>query len=181
MEYISILEAACQTGQNRPKAEKIVEALLKAEKARQQYDFKQLLGNWRLRFITGTKKTRAKAGVILGAGQYIPRLTHINLAYSEDNWVSNSVAVGFTKFTLKGPVKFLPPKNILAFDFTRISLKAFDSEIYQGYLPKGKEKELEFPCQKAAKQAFFSYFLITESLIAARGREGGLALWSKVI
>jgi hypothetical protein len=30
------------------------------------------------------------------------------------------------------------------------------------------------------KQAFFAFFVITPDLIAARGRGGGLALWTKV-
>ena len=59
-------------------SEEAVAALLAAEKntkkARNSYSFTDLVGTWKLRFVTGTKKTRAKAGVVLGAGKYLPKL-----------------------------------------------------------------------------------------------------------
>ncbi|MEM9163249.1 MAG: hypothetical protein AAGC54_09290, partial [Cyanobacteria bacterium P01_F01_bin.4] len=56
-----------------------VEKQAKREKMRYRYD--QLLGTWRLGFITGTIKTRQKSGVAMGAGRFIPRLLKIQLTY----------------------------------------------------------------------------------------------------
>lgn len=117
MEYLPILTEAIQNSQNKPTATKVVEALLTAEKTNkhQQYNFTQLLGTWRLCFITGTKKTREKAGVILGAGQYIPKLTQIYLSYAqssvETGYVSNSVTLGTFKLTLTALLSFFRRKT----------------------------------------------------------------------
>lgn len=64
-----------------PPAETVVNALLATEKAARQdkpsYCFDSLVGTWQLRFIMGTKKTRQRAGVVLGAGRYLPRWVKI--------------------------------------------------------------------------------------------------------
>lgn len=169
---------------SKPNPDKVVEALLLAEKnnrqKQQSYQYQQLIGKWRLCFITGTRKTRQKAGIILGAGKYIPPFVKIYLTYFQaDIGVNNSVNLAGINLNLTGPVKFISPKNILAFDFTRINIGLFNKNIYQSYLGKGQEKERQFQQERVARQAFFSYFLITEEILAARGREGGLALWGK--
>ena len=66
-----------QSKQKLPDASEVVANLLELEKScrtRDTPDSADLLGTWDLRFITGTKKTRKKAGVILGAGKYITKL-----------------------------------------------------------------------------------------------------------
>ncbi|MBE9256152.1 hypothetical protein IQ228_01760, partial [Dolichospermum sp. LEGE 00246] len=40
-----------------------------------------------------------------------------------------------------------------------------------------KDEIKDFNEQPIAKLAFFAFFLVTEDMIAARGRGGGLALW----
>ncbi len=190
---LSILDRAANRQNlktNLPKPTEVVDALLtwekKARKNQPNYTFEQLIGTWKLKFITGTKKTRQQAGIVLGAGRYLPAFVTIELTYSSEEdeanlrgRVENSVKLGGLILTLTGPVKFLTSKNILAFDFTTITIKLFKLQLYNGYLTNGKAKEAEFYSQKIANQAFFSYFLITENLIAARGRGGGLALWSR--
>ena len=44
----------------------------------------------------------------------------------------------------------------------------------------GKDSDESFFSQNLNQQAFFSYFLVTDKFIAARGRGGGLALWQKI-
>lgn len=169
--------------------EKVVQALLSVEKtAKKQkinYSFEQLVGTWRLRFITGTKKTRKKAGVVLGAGKYLPRFLKIAIAYQQEEnnrgRVANCVDLKLLQLTLTGPVKFLAPQSILAFDFTKMELKLLGITLYNGYIRSGKDKEASFYDESIKKQAFFSYFYITDQAIAARGRGGGLALWSRVV
>jgi hypothetical protein len=194
MEITSILEQASQSN-SKPSADAVVTALLAAEKnakkTKTRYSFEQLTGNWQLCFITGTKKTRKKAGIVLGAGRYIPQwIAKIQIAYSaefvaegEENSeigkVENSVKVGSIELTLSGPTKFLP-NNILAFDFTRIVVKLLGATVYKGYIRGGEAREAEFLSLSVGKQAFFAYFLVEDGIIAARGRGGGLALWGRV-
>ncbi len=195
MENISILEQAAKSN-SKPSSNEVVEALLAAEKnakkTKTRYAFEQLTGKWQLCFITGTKKTRKKAGIVLGAGRYIPEwIAKIQIAYSsaesvaegqeksEIGRVENSVQVGAIELTLSGPIKFLP-NNILAFDFTRIAVKLLGKIVYQGFIRGGEVREAEFFSLSVGKQAFFAYFLVEDGIIAARGRGGGLALWGRV-
>ena len=195
MENISILEQAAKSN-SKPSPDTVVAALLAAEKnakkSKIRHAFQQLTGNWRLCFITGTKKTRQKAGIVLGAGRYIPEwVAKIQIAYSpaetvtgaaansETGKVENSVTVGAIELALSGPTKFLP-NNILAFDFTRIAVKLLGKTVYKGYIRGGEAREAEFLSLSVAKQAFFAYFLVENEIIAARGRGGGLALWARV-
>ena len=195
METTSILEQAAKSN-SKPSSSAVVAALLAAEKnakkTKTRYSFEQLTGKWQLCFITGTKKTRKKAGIVLGAGRYIPEwIAKIQIAYSsaesvaegeeksEIGRVENSVQVGAIKLTLPGPTKFLP-NNILAFDFTRIAVKLLGKTVYQGFIRGGEAREAEFFSLSVGKQAFFAYFLVEDGIIAARGRGGGLALWGRV-
>lgn len=194
---ISILEKAANFSLSNSEllpASKVVEQLLAAEKINRKekphYSFEELLGTWKLRFITGTKKTRAKAGVVLGTGRYIPKFIDIALTYYTDEpqvsrppnrgRVNNSVSIGILSLSLTGPVKFLPSKNILAFDFTTMTVKLGSLKLYHGYIRNGRSREIEFAERAIANSAFFVYFLIHQKFIAARGRGGGLALWSRV-
>ena len=175
---------------NLPSASEVVNALLKVEKNAKKekitYPWESLIGNWRLCFITGTKKTRKKAGIVLGSGRYLPRFVKIYLNYfsskelsTNQGKVENRVNLGGLQLSLTGPVKFLVTQNILAFDFTRMKVKLLGVTLYDGYIRGGKTKEASFYTDKISQQAFFAYFYITDSAIAARGRGGGLALWSK--
>ncbi|MEG4048300.1 hypothetical protein [Microcoleus sp. Pol17_C1] len=195
MENISILEQAAKSN-SKPSSNAVVTALLEAEKSakktKTRYCFEQLIGNWQLCFITGTKKTRQKAGIVLGAGRYIPQwIAKIQIAYSaepvaegeahsEIGRVENSVQVGAIALTLSGPTRFLVNKNILAFDFTRITVQLLGKTVYQGFIRGGESRETEFFSLSVGKQAFFAYFLVEDGIIAARGRGGGLALWGRV-
>ncbi|NES87703.1 MAG: hypothetical protein F6K10_43840 [Moorea sp. SIO2B7] len=192
MENFSILSETAKSIINnvssRPSPCDVVEALLEAEKTAKkkkitQY-FEQLLGNWRLCFITGTKKTRQRAGIVLGAGRYIPKFVKITISYSASEQpsagrVENVVEIGLLKLSVTGPVKFLPKKNILAFDFTKMKVQVLGAKLYEGYIRGGKAREQQFEQESIGKQAFFAYFLLEYQIIAARGRGGGLALWGR--
>ena len=194
MENISILEQAAKSN-TKPSSNEVVTALLAAEKnakkTKTRYSFEQLIGNWQLCFITGTKKTQKKAGIVLGAGRYIPQwIAKISIAYSAESVaegeanseigrVENSVKVGAMELTLSGPTKFLR-NNILAFDFTRITVKLLGKTVYQGFIRGGESREAKFLSLSVGKQAFFAYFLVEDGIIAARGRGGGLALWGRI-
>ncbi len=181
---------------NKPSPDSVVSALIEIEKEskkeKQIYKIEQLSGNWQLCFITGTKKTRKRAGIVLGAGRYLPNLVKITLSYFsppdnseiseqlEIGKVENTVEFAGFKLSLSGPTKFIDKKNILAFDFTKITVKLFGVKLYSGYIRGGQESEDKFATESVGKQAFFAYFLIQEKFIAARGRGGGLAIWRKL-
>ena len=190
---LSLIKRAANTSNKSdlPDSYKLVESLLALEKAAKkekiEHNFLDLVGTWNLRFITGTKKTRNRAGIVLGAGRYIPQLIKIQITYDHNSQsipnggrVKNSVRLAGLNLSLTGPVKFIPQKNILAFDFTAMTVNVFGIKIYDGYVGKGNTREQEFYQTKISQQAFFSYFLIQEKFIAARGKGGGLALWSRV-
>lgn len=182
---------AIAAGEDLAPAQQVVEALIAAEKQAKKLktkkSFADLVGIWQLRFVTGTKKTRKKAGIVLGAGKYLPKLTKITLAYeqdpalaSEQGWVENCVSLPGFQLSLKGPVKFLTAKNILVFDFTRLKLQLFGQKIYDNYLKSGKTKETSFFSDSIKNQAFFAYFYLDSEAIAARGKGGGLAIWTSL-
>ena len=191
MNNYQLLErAANPTASNSvPDSAQVVTALLEREKeANKQklnYTLNDLVGCWRLRFITGTKKTRKRAGIVLGSGKYIPSLVKIQIAYENDGQasntgrVTNTVKLAFLALSLTGPVEFIPQKNILAFDFTAMKITALGLQLYNGYIKGGAVREAEFKDKLLKERAFFRYFLIGENAIAARGRGGGLALWAK--
>lgn len=172
-----------------PAPEAVVEALLASEKMARQtkirHTYSQLLGTWRLGFVTGTKRSRRRAGVILGAGRFLPNWVKIQLSYSpsesdpEQGTVENSVDLGVVQLVLSGPTQFWQKTNILAFDFTRMKISFSGLKLYSGYIRGGQKREACFYQQSLKEQAFFTYFLVKNRCIAARGRGGGLALWTK--
>lgn len=186
-QAIEFLTASSATA---PASQAVVEALLQTEKIVKQskvrHTYAQLLGTWRLGFITGTKRSRQRAGVILGAGRFLPQWVKIHLSYSrsesgqEQGVVQNSVELGLLQLVLTGPTQFWPKMNMLAFDFTRMKLSLFGLKLYEGYIRGGQDREARFFEQSVKEQAFFTYFLVQDNSIAARGRGGGLALWTRI-
>ena len=195
------VEAIAANSGNKPLSDELVSLLLDLEKTAKSckdiYPLDALVGDWRLCFITGTKKTRKRAGIALGAGRYLPKFVKIKLSYtalepeddrisdssSNDNfekgWVQNQVKLGALQFSLTGPIKFLKTNNILAFDFTHMTVRLFGTKVYDRNIRGGSDSREEFDRERLGKQAFFNYFWIGERAIAARGRGGGLALWLK--
>ncbi|CDN14770.1 hypothetical protein RintRC_4530 [Richelia intracellularis] len=176
----------------------MVEALLQVEKtARSQrsqttkqrntcYGSQQLLGTWQLRFITGTKASRKRGGVMLAAGKFLPWWLKIQLFYGAGDLadgqgtVKNSVQLGLLKISLTGPIKFYPKTKILAFYFIHMDMYLSGWKFYSGYISNGKKREEYFYQQSIKEQAFFTYFLIENNCIATRRKGGRLALCTKV-
>ena len=173
----------------KPEAAAVVTALLAAEKnaktAKQQYSLSDLVGTWQLGFITGTRKARQQAGLALGAGRFLPRLLDIRISYlqagngSDRGSVRNSVRIGPLELALSGPIEFFPNTSILAFDFTQLTVSMTDVELYAGAGHGGDKRAASFYDLPLKDRAFFTYFAIGDRSIAARGKGGGLALWTK--
>jgi hypothetical protein len=184
-DFLTILTAAAGAARPRPTAAKVVQALLDAEKvAKQQrldYPLPSLIGNWRLYFVTGTRKMRQRGGIQLGRGFYLPPIGTAQLAFypstSGTLTIGNQVQLGQLRLKLTGPARYLGKKNLMAFDFTQMQINLGAWTVYQGSMRGGQVQAESFEQQAIAKLAFFSFFLVTDQFIAARGRGGGLALW----
>lgn len=188
--------SVCSGGSAPPDSARVAAALLTAEKAvrkqKQDHSMAQLIGTWRLCWISGTRRTQQQAGPLLGPGRYLPGVIKITLRYlqppelnSEEQgeargWVENQVELGGLRIGLSGPTRFLSRKSILAFDFTRIHISLLGRQLWQGDLRGGRTAEEKFYQSSIRDQAFFVYFLLEQELIAARGRGGGLALWGRI-
>jgi hypothetical protein len=173
----------------------LLEFLLATEKnnkkTKENLTFEALVGTWRLYLITGTQKAKKRAGIVLGKGRYLPSWLKITISYQRNEslepgefisgTVSNQIFLGAVKLSVSGPVKFFPKTRLLAFDFTWLNLTLFNRSLYSGFIRNGQVSEANFYQESIKKQAFFAYFLITETMIAARGRGGGLALWVKEV
>ncbi len=182
----------------RPDPKTVVQALIAAESqakaAKFHHDYGAVVGTWRLTFITGTQKARQRAGVMLGAGKFLPPWVKITLAYGSgalpplagltppepdpqgQGQVLNTVEFGGLRLAVGG-LTCLHRERILAFDFTRLTASLGALPLYSGYIRQGADREQKFYGQRVKEQAFFSYFWVTEGAIAARGKGGGLALW----
>jgi len=185
---LSSAATAYRAGNKLPSAEIIVNALLEAEKTAKlqklNYPFASLNGKWRLCFATGTKKVRNRGGIILGKGWYVPRFMRIHICLNpletealRTGEIANQVQLGGILLKLTGPIKYLGKKNLLAFDFIKMQISLFNWMVVNQNISTKKGENKDFNEQPIAKLAFFAFFLVTEDMIAARGRGGGLALW----
>jgi hypothetical protein len=191
--FYSILSqtaVAYQEGSKPPKPDLVVNALLQAEKYGKQQrlncPFDSLMGKWRLCFVTGTKKIRKRGGIVFVKGFYVPKFASLHISFSSSTEkvldrgeIGNQLQLGSILLKLTGPAKYLDNKNLLAFDFTQMQISLFDRVVYNRQIRSGKTQILDFDNQPIAKLPFFAFFLLTEDFIAARGRDGGLAIWIK--
>ncbi|MEO1621958.1 MAG: hypothetical protein AAFU53_13135 [Cyanobacteria bacterium J06632_3] len=181
--------AHLQSQGSTPNCTELVTALLALEKAakrqKQRFDYAQLVGTWQLGFITGTVKTRKQAGTVLGSGRFIPRLVTVQLRYEPEastglrGTVYNTVGLANLTMTLSGPTQYWPKTNSLAFDFTHLCVAIGRQSLFQCPVRGGQAQTEKFFTEGLKTQAFFTYFLVTPNCLAARGRGGGLALWTR--
>jgi hypothetical protein len=177
-----------QTGGKAPAASDVVAALLAAEKQskrlRQRYAYDQLLGSWQLGFVSGTQKVRprpgAKAVKKVGKGRFLPRFINIGITYGADT-VENAVTLGPLSLRLNGPTRFWPNTHSLGFDFTALQAQLGSLRLYKGDMRGGARQDELFKAQSLKDQAFFTFFILKPDYIAARGKGGGLALWTRAV
>lgn len=195
---------------DRPPSDVLRDALLTAEKQTKKQaktqatapEFAALIGEWQLGWITGTQRSRQQAGGLLGAGRYLPRFLGIRIRYQPRDEesstppnsgtggrVENQVKVLGLTLTVTGPVGWQKggstaeakrANRLLAFDFTRLHAQIYGISLFDGFVRGGAQREALFDETAIARQAFFNYFYISPTAIAARGRGGGLALWYRV-
>ncbi len=175
----------------------IAEALQHMErmaKRKVSIEYSALLGTWRLVLITRPNRSKSSAKQRKVNGRRIPSWIEIEITYESGSFspsnvlppadalgagiVRNCVKLGALKLTLSGPT-LLRSNNILAFDFTHLTLQVGKLTIYSGAVRGGAAQDTRFYQQSLKTQAFFKFFWLTPIGLAARGRGGGLAMWSK--
>ncbi len=172
----------------RPDGKAVTAALLQLEKQAKQERFTipqaDLLGTWQLCLSAG-KQAKYKAGQPVGSGFYIPQLAIASIQFALDPvqpnrlQIANELRVGPLKIRFTGPARYPGKKNLLAFDFTQLSIHCFGLRLYQGKFAARKYQASTFEATAIGKLPFFAFFAATEDYIAARGRGGGLAIWVK--
>ena len=209
VDAVAYLKNQLPKGTGRPLAGDVVAALAIAEKQskqeKQRYAYEQLLGQWQLGFVSGTqKKLPARPGAKpitqLGKGRFLPRWIDISITYgpqqallnstliasqknddaSELGAVVNKVALGGVSLQLSGPTRYWAKTNSLGFDFIYLRGAVGSLRLYDAPVRGGVEKAQAFAGLTLKDQAFFTFFLVEADYIAARGKGGGLALWTRV-
>jgi hypothetical protein len=173
---------------------KALQHMERTTKRKDSIEYLSLLGTWRLVLVTRPNRSKSSTQSRKVSGQWIPSWLEIEITYENSpipgpksslppsaldaGSVHNRVKLGALKLTLSGPT-LLQPKNILAFDFTHLTLQVGNLTVYNGAVRGGKAQETQFYQQSLKTQAFFRFFWLTSAGLAARGRGGGLAMWSK--
>lgn len=194
-QLIAVADALLTGSASKPPPKTILKALLAIEKTAQpqtNHNFAPFIGTWRLCFVTLKGKPHQQAGQTMGRGLYIPPWVTLQIVYTSAHpsehgildvdrvgQIANQVYWGGLGLSLTGPARCQPKKNIMAFNFTRITVTAWGKTLHQGFIRGGQTSEQSFWSDSLRNQAFFVYFLIHERITAARGRGGGLALWAK--
>ena len=189
VSYLRRADAAADTDTRSPNPESVVQTLLAMEKASRKekttYQYEQLVGVWRLGFVSGTQKVRPRPNVTPvkrpAKGRFLPQWITVKITYSQGREgfgsVANAVALGPAKLTLSGPTRFWPKTNTLGFDFVHLQGRMAGLTLYDGSVRGGDKSLQSFKSKTLKDQAFFTFFAIAADYIAARGKGGGLALW----
>jgi hypothetical protein len=185
MDAESVLTAAVGTSL-RPTAAATVMALLQTEESirqtRTQFTESDLLGNWRLHFVSAGKVNLISKRL---RGFFLPSFLPAQIGFqrsdmndSEPLCVTNQITIGLIQLKFTGPARFESKKNLLGFDFIRLEIIALGQRVYEGAVPSSRTNQ-KFQDIAIGKLPFFAFFAVTDGFIAARGRGGGLAMWVK--
>ncbi len=185
MDAESVLTAAVGPSL-RPTAAAIVMALLQTEESirhtRIQFTESDLLGNWRLHFVSAGKVNLISKRL---RGFFLPSFLPAQIRFQRSDMndsvplcVTNQITIGLIQLKFTGPARFESKKNLLGFDFTRLEIIALGQRVYEGAVPSSRTNQ-KFQDIAIGKLPFFAFFAVTDRFIAARGRGGGLAMWVK--
>ncbi len=181
----TVLQQAVSATGDRPKASAVVTALLEAEKGHKRdrisFASEQLIGNWRLHF---SSRGKVKLGDTRLRGFYLPSWIPAQISFQPGDGdapiaITNEIAIGLVNLKLTGPARFSEKKNLLAFDFTHLEVKILGQRVYDGKFPSPRQGKV-FMDLSIGRLPFFTFFIVNEQFIAARGRGGGLAIWVAV-
>ena len=149
---------------------------------------KQLNGDWRLVFTTGTANTQKKIG---GKVNYFPikAVQSFRTVDTDPMTIENGIYAFDTDFALikfQGLMDFDLKKRKLEFDFDKVTLFSFldinlgKGEAAQLGAKSGLGSESNVANAKRDQKAFFNWISADGKVATARGGGGGLALWKRV-
>lgn len=182
--FVPSFTVAPDLAPSRPDRSAVVTALLAAERLAKGrggpgVDLAKLQGNWQLRFVSGTSRRGRR--ITLGPGRFLPDWVTIGIGFEYGDGptvgqgrIHNRVQLGALRLELSGPCQAYGDRRILAFDFTALLVAVGPVTLYDG---RFRDPEA-FGRSTLKSQAFFSFFVVDGDRIAARGRGGGLALWT---
>lgn len=195
------LEILYDAAENKPdETEKVFNALVDLEKLQRQKRkaeaaagtdttatemLKNLKGDWRLVFTTGTGDTQKKIG---GRINYFPiKAVQSFNPSSQPMTIENGIYLGdFAVLKFFGDFEFDLKKCKLEFDFDKIAVLGFPINLPKGKAAEigsatglGSENNVKLAEQK--KKPFFNWVSADEKVATARGGGGGLALWKRVV
>lgn len=174
--------------------ESIMLALLQLEKQAKREKLHlpctHLIGRWRLVFIGKKQSPNATIDRLKGSGKTLPSWFNIQLIYQgldshnepqlDQGFIRNRVEIGGLVLELSGPWMYYSTSRIMAFDFLYLKIELLGRSLFSIPVRGGKNAEDQFWDQPLKEKAFFKYFEVTPHAIAARGKGGGIALWTKV-
>lgn len=178
-DLVELLHKAATERSIPPK--QVCGAMIQLEKQKLPTDgWAQMLGGdaspgWRLVFTTGTKQVQEALKGGAGGGRYIP-INAVQRWSNETKLIENGIYLGhIASLKLTGP--WAMNKKKMDFDFDRISIKLGPWKF--GFNLKQRQMDDMFR-KEAAKGAgpFFLFCFVDDRICVARGRGGGLALWS---
>ncbi|HEY9889068.1 MAG TPA: hypothetical protein V6D02_11750 [Candidatus Obscuribacterales bacterium] len=182
------VQAFCSGAGQPPQGKALTAALLALERSAKQtrraIAADALLGTWRLCF-SAAKKAKYQSGQPVGSGFYMPQWAIAHLTFAPDVanpdqlTITNTLQLGWLTIRFTGPARYPGKQNLLAFDFTQLTVACAGWTLYQGAVPNAKRAGKPFATLEIAQLPFFAFFAATDQYIAARGRGGGLALWVK--
>jgi hypothetical protein len=193
-EYEAILERTAETkqedsdtvGEALTNLEKIMRKAAKEDQTVATNMLKQLNGDWRLVFTTGTAKTQERFGKV----SYFPiKAVQSFSTLEEPMKIKNGIYLGdFAVLKFGGTMDFDLVKRRLNFDFDTIAL--FNGAVNIPLKPgeaagvgakTGLGSESNVKNAEKGKQAFFNWISANDKIATARGGGGGLALWKRVV
>ena len=177
--------------------EAIMQALLQLEKQSKKNKktaiADEFIGNWRLQFVGSKKSPNTPIQALKGSGKALPSWLNIQLTYQRTDdsggleksrvnqgQLTNRVQIGLLALELSGPWLYDERVGIMTFDFLYLKFSVFKRSILSIPVRGGKKAEAQFWKQPLKEKAFFRYFWATPDAIAARGKGGGIALWTNV-
>ncbi len=155
---VSVMHEACET--RNVDAEDVSDAILACEKSKCDVAGDTLNGAWELIYTTGTAT---------GDGFYFP-VKAVQSFDVQNERIRNGVYVGPVKLFFDGPFSWKQNMQMLEFTFTKCSVGV-------GSLVKGFD--IDDSKWESAKP-FFKFVYADDKCRAARGKDGGVALWKAV-
>ncbi|WP_126147108.1 hypothetical protein [Synechococcus elongatus] len=158
-------------------AEQLLASERQARSQRPAITSADLEGLWQLQ--AGLNKT----GRLWRWPAFLPATLEYRWIEAESGQITNQICLGAMRFRFRGPCQFEVGRNLLWFDFEQWQLAWGDRLLVQGRLGgAAAASRLSDRLQQRPrpKLPFFHYFSVTPTVIAARGRGGGVALWQKV-